>query len=178
MSSAPQIPSAGAWGPTPASGVPVSPPSREGAASRPVGDLPPTPAVPGEIPGALSSQLPQMPGTTSGFSSQPATIPSQTKGTRPPVVLLYGSLVASVLAIILSAVSASPVLAVVSWVLAALVGLGLATIFVVKNAARQANPWYSYRPMATYLYRASVAVAIIAVVGAALRIALFAGRTW
>lgn len=147
----------------------------EGGPSLPAGGLSQAPTVPGEIPGAPPLQLP---GAVPGFGQQPATIPSQTKDTRPPVALLYGSLGTSALAIILSAVSASPVLAVASWVLAALVGLGLATIFVVKNAARQANPWYSSRPMATYLYRASVAVAIIAVVGAALRIALFAGRTW
>ncbi len=113
-----------------------------------------------------------------GFGSQPGAGfgATATTPTTAPVALLYGSIAASVVGIGVALLLPTLVGGAIGWVLAALVGLGLSTFFTVRNAQRQANPWYLYYGWHTVVYRASVVVALVAVVVAAGRLALVLGR--
>lgn len=93
-----------------------------------------------------------------------------------PVKILYGSLAASVTGLGLAALATTLVLGALSWSLSALVGLGLAGFFLLKNADRQAQAFYADRPSTTVLYRASIALALLAIAAAAVRIAFIVGR--
>ena len=96
--------------------------------------------------------------------------------TKAPEGLLYIALAAAVVSIALSALFESVVVAGISWVLAVLVGLGAATVFVVRNAKRQTSPWYLYSSRPQLLYRLSVLLCFLAIVATSVRIALFVGR--
>lgn len=96
--------------------------------------------------------------------------------TKAPEGLLYIALAAAVVSIALSALFESVVVAGIGWVLAVLVGLGAATVFVVRNAKRQTSPWYLYSSRPQLLYRLSVLLCFLAIVATSVRIALFVGR--
>ena len=96
--------------------------------------------------------------------------------TKAPEGLLYVALTAAVVAIALSALCESVVVAGIGWVLAVLVGLGAATVFVVQNAKRQTSPWYLYSSRPQLLYRLSVLLCFLAIAATSVRIALFVGR--
>ena len=96
--------------------------------------------------------------------------------TKAPEGLLYIALAAAVVSIALSALFESVVVAGIGWLLAVLVGLGAATVFVVRNAKRQTSPWYLYSSRPQLLYRLSVLLCFLAIVATSVRIALFVGR--
>ena len=96
--------------------------------------------------------------------------------TKAPEGLLYVALAAAVIAILLSLLFESVVVAGIGWVFSALVGLGAATVFVVQNAKRQASPWYLYSSRPQILYRVAVLVCFLAIVATSVRIVLFVGR--
>jgi hypothetical protein len=96
--------------------------------------------------------------------------------TKAPEGLLYVALAAAVIAILLSVLFESVVVAGIGWALSALVGLGTATVFVVQNAKRQTSPWYLYSSRPQILYRVAVLVCFLAIVATSVRIALFVGR--
>ncbi|SPT52943.1 Uncharacterised protein [Actinomyces bovis] len=93
-----------------------------------------------------------------------------------PTGLLYGSLAASIGGLVLAGLFEEISISVLAWALAALVGLGLTAVFLVRNARRQAAPGYLSNSWHNWLYRAAVVVALLAVVAAAARIALYVGR--
>lgn len=101
---------------------------------------------------------------------------SNVVATRAPLGLLYASLGASALALVLAALFESVGVAVGAWALAALVGLGLTVLYLVRDTRRRANPWYVFSPTQVWYYRASVVLALLAVAASAARIALFVGR--
>ncbi|QHO91664.1 hypothetical protein CWT12_10560 [Actinomyces sp. 432] len=115
-------------------------------------------------------------GSASAFAGRAAETTAGYATTSAPVGLLAGSLAASTLGLVLAILFEQIAVAAVAWALAALVGLGLATLFVVKDAQRQANPWYLYKKRAVMFHRFSVVLAVVAVVAAAVRIALYVGR--
>lgn len=144
--------------------------------------------------GGASSGMAAMEGTSGSFRSREAGTSSGTgfgsggdgsswrpestsiQVTKAPEGLLYVALAAAVIAILLSALFESVVVAGIGWALSALVGLGAATVFVVQNAKRQTSPWYLYSSRPQLLYRLSVLLCFLAIVATSVRIALFVGR--
>ena len=157
MSNPSQQPAAGAWQSLPATRAPA----------------------PGDLPEESTREVPVVPAPS--FTRPPSPLGGTTASdtitvVSPPVVILYGSLAASLAGIALAALGAGLVLGVLSWSLSALVGLGLAGFFLLKNADRQAQAFYADRPSTTVLYRASIALALLAIAAAAVRIAFIVGR--
>jgi len=95
-----------------------------------------------------------------------------------PVAILYGSLAASLVGLVLAALAANLILGALAWSLSALVGLGLTGFFLLKDAGRQAQTHsiYARGPLDLLLYRASIALALLVIVVAAVRIAFIVGR--
>ena len=157
MSNPSQQPAAGAWQSLPSTRAPA----------------------PGDLPEESTREVPVVPAPSFTRPSSPlgGTTASDTiTVVSPPVVILYGSLAASLAGIALAALGAGLVLGVLSWSLSALVGLGLAVLFLLRDSARQTLPFYARTPATAHLYRASVAVALLGITAAAVRIAFIAGR--
>ena len=78
----------------------------------------------------------------------------------------------------LAALAANLILGALAWSLSALVGLGLTGFFLLKDAGRQAQTHsiYARGPLDLLLYRASIALALLVIVVAAVRIAFIVGR--
>ena len=168
MTSTPNIPSAGAWS------------SSDGA-----GTGAPETNDPSVITTTTGAVLPSGFGESSdtGFpraaefsSTQDAGTMSEVRPVSAPILYLYSSMLAVLVALILAAMSSSIVLGVLAWLLSVVLGLGLAMVFVVKNSARQASPWYDNQPFPMILYRVSIAASIVGIIAASARIALFVGR--
>ena len=168
MTSTPNIPSAGAWS------------SSDGA-----GTGAPETNDPSVITTTTGAVLPSGFGESSdtGFpraaefsSTQDAGTMSEVRPVSAPILYLYSSMLAVLVALILAAMSSSIVLGVLAWLLSVVLGLGLAMVFVVKNTARQASPWYDNQPFPMILYRGSIAASIVGIIAASARIALFVGR--
>ena len=132
MTSTPNIPSAGAWS------------SSDGA-----GTGAPETNDPSVITTTTGAVLPSGFGESSdtGFpraaefsSTQDAGTMSEVRPVSAPILYLYSSMLAVLVALILAAMSSSIVLGVLAWLLSVVLGLGLAMVFVVKNTARQASP--------------------------------------
>ena len=156
MASFPEIPSAGSW---------AKPSSRDDVQPTGAGPEPREPSIQPST-GAYGEE----------WGTPGASAASTIRTTKAPEGILYVALGVAVLGLALSALFESVVAAAVSWVLAAPVGLGAATVFITRNAKRQTSPWYLFSPRPLILYRASVVVCIVAVVAASIRIALFVGR--
>ncbi|MCR2052809.1 hypothetical protein NSA19_08125 [Actinomyces bowdenii] len=153
----PTIPQAGAWD--------HSPPAEPG----------PQPGAPAEQAAATASSAPGLGAPGSARSAEGA--PSVRIHTiKAPVGMLYAAMGAAVLAIVLAAASEVLAVAISSWALAGILGMGAATAFVVRDAARQTDPWYLHTPRTRLLYRATVVVCLLAVIAASVRIALIVGR--
>ena len=168
MTSTPNIPSAGAWS------------SSDGA-----GTGAPETNDPSVITTTTGAVLPSGFGESSdtGFpraaefsSTQDAGTMSEVRPVSAPILYLYSSMLAVLVALILAAMSSSIVLGVLAWLLSVVLGLGLAMVFVVKITARQASPWYDNQPFPMILYRVSIAASIVGIIAASARIALFVGR--
>lgn len=114
------------------------------------------------------------PGGPPGMASSSAEITV----VHAPVAILYGSLAASLVGLVLAALAANLVLGALAWSLSALVGLGLTGFFLLKDAGRQAQTHsiYARGPLDLLLYRASIALALLVIVVAAVRIAFIVGR--
>ena len=89
---------------------------------------------------------------------------------------LYASMLAVLVSLVLTALAGSLLLSAAAWLLSVTLGLGLAMVFVVRDTARQASPWYDHQPLPALLYRVSIVVALVGIVAACARIALFVGR--
>ena len=143
MSNPSQQPAAGAWQSLPATRAPA----------------------PGDLPEESTREVPVVPAPS--FTRPPSPLGGTTASdtitvVSPPVVILYGSLAASLAGIALAALGAGLVLGVLSWSLSALVGLGLAVLFLLRDSARQTLPFYTRTPATAHLYRAAVRIAFIA----------------
>ena len=151
---------------------PVMPtaPSAPGATGGPAGPAIPVLAAPVATGGGLP-----VPGAPTAFFGT-ATTPEQAQARRAPMLLIYISMAASVLAILACALQSSAVVAVISWLLAGVVGLGLGCAFLVRNAMAQVGSWYTPSRLPTVLYRVSVVLGVAGIVLAALRFALVIGR--
>ena len=97
-------------------------------------------------------------------------------GARAPIGFLFASLAASAAALVLAALFERPGTAIAAWALAGLGGLGLAVVFLVRDARCHLDPLYTTTQLPVWLYRACVLVALLGVVAASVRIALFVGR--
>ena len=169
MAQFPKVPSAGSWSKQPSAG-----------------DFSSTGGAPSEAAatqGASGSLRSRDGDTRSGIGFGSGTDGSTWRSestsihvTKAPEGLLYVALTAAVIAIALSALFESVVVAGIGWVLAVLVGLGTATVFVVQNAKRQTSPWYLYSSRPQLLYRLSVLLCFLAIAATSVRIALFVGR--
>ena len=161
MAQIPKVPSAGSWTKQPSAGEVSSAGASPSEAAATLGTS-----------GSLRSSDAD---TSSGVGFGSGTDGS-IYVTKAPEGLLYIALAAAVVSIALSALFESVVVAGISWVLAVLVGLGAATVFVVRNAKRQTSPWYLYSSRPQLLYRLSVLLCFLAIVATSVRIALFVGR--
>ncbi|WP_053585916.1 hypothetical protein [Actinomyces sp. oral taxon 414] len=93
-----------------------------------------------------------------------------------PIGFLLASLAASAAALVLAALFEHPGAAIAAWALAGLGGLGLTVVFLVRDARRHSNPLYLTTRLPVWLYRVCVPAALLGVVAASVRIALFVGR--
>lgn len=93
-----------------------------------------------------------------------------------PIGFLFASLAASAAALVLAALFEHPGAAIAAWALAGLGGLGLAVVFLMRDARCHLDPLYTTTQLPVWLYRACVLVALLGVVAASVRIALFVGR--
>lgn len=137
-----------------------------------------SPATPSAFPSTPSATFPPGPGAGafSGIGDMAVAPTSSLQGTKAPVGLLYGSLAASVVALALAGLFEHVGIAVLAWVLAVLVGLGLTALFLVRDARRKTRALYVSQTWHQWLYRGAVVAALLAVVAAAGRIALYVGR--
>lgn len=130
MAQIPKVPSAGSWTKQPSAGDVSSTggsPSGAGGIQEASGNL-------------RSSDADTRSGVGFGSGTDGSIWRSESSSihvTKAPEGLLYVALTAAVVAIALSALCESVVVAGIGWVLAVLVGLGAATVFVVQNAKRQ-----------------------------------------
>ena len=168
MAQIPKVPSAGSWTKQPSAGEASS------AGASPSG----APATLGTSGSLRSSDADTSSGVGFGSGTDGSIWRSESSSihvTKAPEGLLYIALAAAVVSIALSALFESVVVAGIGWVLAVLVGLGAATVFVVRNK-RQTSPWYLYSSRPQLLYRLSVLLCFLAIVATSVRIALFVGR--
>ena len=169
MAQIPKVPSAGSWTKQPSAGEVSSAGASPSEAAATLGTS-----------GSLrSSDADTSSGVGFGSGTDGSIWRSESSSihvTKAPEGLLYIALAAAVVSIALSALFESVVVAGISWVLAVLVGLGAATVFVVQNAKRQTSPWYLYSSRPQLLYRLSVLLCFLAIVATSVRIALFVGR--
>ena len=118
-------------------------------------------------------------GAVDAFASAPSatsTAADEHGGAHAPIGFLFASLAASAAALVLAALFERPGVAIAAWALAGLGGLGLAVVFLVRDARCHLNPLYTTTQLPVWLYRACVLVALLGVVAASVRIALFVGR--
>ena len=164
MTSRPNIPSAGAWDASPASG---GEDRRAGSPNAPAGDPIDGPSTSGAGIGSRADVISpdDSPFGGESFGGQPQTL----RPVSAPVAYLYASMLAVLVSLVLTALAGSLLLSVT-------LGLGLAMVFVVRDTARQASPWYDHQPLPALLYRVSIVVALVGIVAACARIALFVGR--
>ena len=159
MAQIPKVPSAGSWTKQPSAGEASS------AGASPSG----APATLGTSGNLRSSDADTSSGVGFGSGTDGSIWRSESSSihvTKAPEGLLYIALAAAVVSIALSALFESVVV----------VGLGAATVFVVRNAKRQTSPWYLYSSRPQLLYRLSVLLCFLAIVATSVRIALFVGR--
>lgn len=166
MTSRPNIPSAGAWDASPASG---GEDRRAGSPNAPAGDPIDGPSTSGA---GIGSRADVISPDDSPFGGQPQTL----RPVSAPVAYLYASMLAVLVSLVLTALAGSLLLSAAAWLLSVTLGLGLAMVFVVRDTARQASPWYDHQPLPALLYRVSIVVALVGIVAACARIALFVGR--
>lgn len=166
MTSRPNIPSAGAWDASPASG---GEDRRAGSPNAPAGDPIDGPSTSGA---GIGSRVDVISPDDSPFGGQPQTL----RPVSAPVAYLYASMLAVLVSLVLTALAGSLLLSAAAWLLSVTLGLGLAMVFVVRDTARQASPWYDHQPLPALLYRVSIVVALVGIVAACARIALFVGR--
>ena len=113
-------------------------------------------------------------GAVDAFAPAPSatsTAADEHGGAHAPIGFLFASLAASA-----AALFERPGTAIAAWALAGLGGLGLAVVFLVRDARCHLNPLYTTTQLPVWLYRACVLVALLGVVAASVRIALFVGR--
>ena len=108
--------------------------------------------------------------------SATSTAAAERGGAHAPIGFLFASLAASAAALVLAALFERPGAAIAAWALAGLGGLGLAVVFLVRDARCHLDPLYTTTQLPVWLYRACVLVALLGVVAASVRIALFVGR--
>ena len=108
--------------------------------------------------------------------SATSTAAAERGGAHAPIGFLFASLVASAAALVLAALFERPGMAIAAWALAGLGGLGLAVVFLMRDARCHLDPLYTTTQLPVWLYRACVLVALLGVVAASVRIALFVGR--
>lgn len=166
MTSRPNIPSAGAWDASPAFG---GEDRRAGSPNAPAGDPIDGPSTSGA---GIGSRADVISPDDSPFGGQPQTL----RPVSAPVAYLYASMLAVLVSLVLTALAGSLLLSAAAWLLSVTLGLGLAMVFVVRDTARQASPWYDHQPLPALLYRVSIVVALVGIVAACARIALFVGR--
>lgn len=108
--------------------------------------------------------------------SATSTAAAERGGAHAPIGFLFASLAASAAALVLAALFEGPGTAIAAWALAGLGGLGLAVVFLMRDARCHLDPLYTTTQLPVWLYRACVLVALLGVVAASVRIALFVGR--
>ncbi len=109
-------------------------------------------------------------------TSTASTAAAERGGAHAPIGFLFASLAASAAALVLAALFERPGTAIAAWALAGLGGLGLAVVFLMRDARCHLDPLYTTTQLPVWLYRACVLVALLGVVAASVRIALFVGR--
>lgn len=171
MTSRPNIPSAGAWDASPAFG---GEDRRASSPNVPAGDPIDGPSTSGAGIGSRADVISpdDSPFGGESFGGQPQTL----RPVSAPVAYLYASMLAVLVSLVLTALAGSLLLSAAAWLLSVTLGLGLAMVFVVRDTARQASPWYDHQPFPALLYRVSIVVALVGIVAACARIALFVGR--
>lgn len=118
-------------------------------------------------------------GAVDAFAPAPpatSTATAERGGAHAPIGFLFASLAASAAALVLAALFEHPGAAIAAWALAGLGGLGLAVVFLMRDARCHLDPLYTTTQLPVWLYRACVLVALLGVVAASVRIALFVGR--
>jgi hypothetical protein len=118
------------------------------------------------------------PGGTPGAPAAPAAQSAQV--VRAPRGYLLVAVAAGVLSLVLSALPLEPVpglpVWIVGWVLAAVIGLGGACLFSLRDARAQVQPFYVPVASTGVLYAAAIVLGLLGDIATAARIALVVGR--
>jgi len=116
----------------------------------------------------------------SGFGSTPAAVSSAAPGrgvVAAPVQWLYAAFAAAVVAIgVASLLGTLPAAEISAWVLGGPIAIALVAAFTLNDTKSRTFPLYSASQMVLWLYRATVAASLAAVVVSAWGIANWVGR--
>lgn len=132
-------------------------------------------------PGGGDATAPQPFQAAGGFDAQPdGAFGTPGSGSltlsRPPVFLLFIALAIAVVAAIVAGVFGQPVLAIVCWVLAGPVAIGVLAFFVMRDNAARSVGVYSSPGWVRPFHMVTSVVCFVAVIVPAVRIALWVGR--
>lgn len=131
----------------------------------------PSPFTGIDRPTTAISDMRGRPGSTSSMGD------SLPRPARPPFVWAAAAAVAGAVGLVLGALgSEGLIFAVIGWVIAGPIGIGLAGAYGLFNARAATQPWYGEPTWCRVLYWTSMVLVVVAVVVCALRIALFIGR--
>lgn len=116
------------------------------------------------------------PGT--GWSTSPSPATQTLAGVAgPPLVWLAAAAASGIAAIVLAALlGESIVVAVVAWLLGGPIGIGFVALFSMNDTRQRARAFYSSPASTRVLYAVALALVLIGVIAAALRIAVYVGR--
>lgn len=127
----------------------------------------------------IGQQVPvPVPESPFGFGTDPA-FSAPLEAARPPVGWIVAAGALALLGLAGAVVLGTDVrLAVVSWLLAGPVAIGLLAVFTVRDTGQRAKPVYTAPSWVTAAYRVTLGLSLLGVVAGALRIADWAGRQW
>lgn len=97
--------------------------------------------------------------------------------TAAPVIWLYASFAASVVAMAVALVfGGTAAFAIGAWVLAGPIAIALVAVFSIQDTRARTAAMYSSSSFVTWLYRGAIVLSLIAVIISALKIADWVGR--
>ncbi|MDQ2722797.1 MAG: hypothetical protein M3Y19_05760 [Actinomycetota bacterium] len=104
-------------------------------------------------------------------------VPPSVAQVRPPVLWLALGAAVAVVGMVLALVLGTHIfIAVISWVLAGPVAIGLLATFTIVDTGQRARPLYSFPSWLPWAYRGVLVLAVLGVAAGAWRIAEWAGR--
>lgn len=148
----------------------------------------PTPPPGGQPPGGQSNpfggSVPDNPlsAPTQGQSPRQTMFPGTAASggelvvAKPPTWLLFAAAGLALLAGVVALVQANPVVAIVCWLLAGPVAIGLLALFVVKDTFARSSGLYAAPDWVKPMHYVAICVCLLCILAPALRLAYWVGR--